>query len=185
MSPRFPIDRPSRRAFTLIEIMIVVGIMGIVMTMGVPLVYKVFRKAPFTKAITDIVEVCSHARARAILRGSMTEVVFHPRDGRLEVSGGAAAPSPEAGAAAGNFDVQPRSSSGSGTSAQISLDHVAIEMLDINLIEYKDEETARARFYPNGTCDELTIILRSDQGDWKKISLEVTTSLAMVGDVKE
>ncbi len=46
-------------------------------------------------------------------------------------------------------------------------------MLDINLLEYKDEEIARVRFYPNGTCDELTVILQS-RGEWKKLSLEVT-----------
>ena len=44
-------DRASSRAFTLIEIMIVVGIMGIVMTMSVPIVYKVWRKAPMREAV--------------------------------------------------------------------------------------------------------------------------------------
>ncbi len=39
--------------------MIVVGIMGIVLTMSVPLVYKVWRKAPMRKAVADVVEVCS------------------------------------------------------------------------------------------------------------------------------
>ncbi len=39
-------------------------------------------------------------------------------------------------------------------------------------------------FYPNGTCDELTIILRSDQNEWRKLSLEVTTALSTVGPVK-
>ena len=37
--------------------------------------------------------------------------------------------------------------------------------------------------YPNGTCDELTIVLRSDENEWKKLSLEVTTGLATVGRV--
>ncbi len=186
MSARMPRPFNPRSAFTLIEIMVVVCIMGIVMTMGVPLVYKVFHKAPFTKAITDVVEVCSHARARAILQGSITEVVFHPQDGRLEISGGGA-PAPATPGDGGpiSFDANPKPRSGSGTSAQIALDHVAIEMLDVNLIEYKDQELARVRFYPNGTCDELTIILRSDRGEWKKISLEVTTGLANVGDIRE
>ena len=61
--------RLAPRAFTLIEIMIVVGIMGIVMAMSVPIVYKVWRKAPMRQAVKDIVEVCSHARARAIMQG--------------------------------------------------------------------------------------------------------------------
>ena len=48
----------------------------------------------------------------------------------------------------------------------------------------KDEEMARVRFFPNGTCDEMTIVLHSpDNGEWHKIALEVTTSLATVGPV--
>ena len=72
--------------------MIVVAIMGIVMTMSVPIVYKVWRKAPMRKAVSDVVEVCSHARARAIMQGTMTEVVFHPKENRLEVAGAGGPP---------------------------------------------------------------------------------------------
>ncbi len=36
------------------------------------------------------------------------------------------------------------------------------------------------RFFPNGTCDELTLVLRSDRNEYRKISLEVTTALARV-----
>jgi len=53
------------------------------MTMSVPIVYKLWRKAPMRQAVKDIVEVCSHARARAILQGQVTEVVFHPKQNRL------------------------------------------------------------------------------------------------------
>src|ERR1017187_9572575 len=73
--------------FTLIEIMIVVAIMGIVMTMSVPIVYKVWRKAPMRTAVSSVVEVCSHARARAIMGGVVTEVVFHPKQNWLGLAG--------------------------------------------------------------------------------------------------
>src|SRR6266550_9093450 len=68
------------RAFTLIELMIVVAIMGVVLTMGVPIVYRMRHEAPLRKAVKEVVEVCSHARARAILQGKATCVVFHPRE---------------------------------------------------------------------------------------------------------
>jgi len=55
---------------------------------------------------------------------------------------------------------------------------VRLEMVDVNFIEYKDQEEAIARFYPNGTSDEMTILLLSDQGESRKISLEVVTALA-------
>jgi hypothetical protein len=63
-------------------------------------------------------------------------------------------------------------------------DGITLEMLDVNFIEYKDQEEARVRFYPNGTSDELTIVLRSDQNEYRKISLECTTGLVRVEDLR-
>ena len=81
--------------------MIVVAIMAIVMTMSVPIVYKTWRKAPMRKAVSDVVEVCSHARARAIMQGVMTEVDIYPKENRLGLGGAASPPrsSGEGGAA--------------------------------------------------------------------------------------
>jgi hypothetical protein len=53
-------------------------------------------------------------------------------------------------------------------------------MLDVNLIEYRDADMVRVRFYPNGTCDELTIVLHSDGNEYRELSLEVTTGLISV-----
>jgi hypothetical protein len=47
----------------------------------------------------------------------------------------------------------------------------------VNLTEYKDREAATVRFFPDGTCDELTLVLHDDQTQWKKISSETTTGL--------
>jgi hypothetical protein len=125
------------------------------------------------------VEVCSRARAQAILRGVMTEVVFHPREGILGVS---AAASPQgAGKDAGRTaDAIVSAPSGSGTSAQLS-ERVIIETLDINMsgIEYNDAELAKIRFYPNGTSDEMRMIL-FDGRERVGIELEITTGLANV-----
>src|SRR5438067_789553 len=45
------------------------------------------------KAVTDVMEACSHARARAILDGVQTDLVIYPSAGRFEVvSGGGSAP---------------------------------------------------------------------------------------------
>ena len=59
---------------------------------------------------------------------------------------------------------------------------VQIELLDINKLphEFKSDESCKVRFFPNGTCDELTVILLSDQGERREIMLEVTTGLTMV-----
>jgi prepilin-type N-terminal cleavage/methylation domain-containing protein len=165
-----------RTGFTLIEMMVVVGIMAIVMTMGVPMVYKIWRKEPMRTALAGLEEVCSNARARAILQNTITEVVFHPKEGRFEVSGGAAASHADA-STAGPSELGP--APGSGLSGQLS-DRITIDMLDVNLMEYRDRDEARVRFYPNGTCDELTIILRDDQNQQRGLTLEVTTSLVSI-----
>jgi type II secretion system protein H len=176
-----------RSGFTLIEIMIVVAIMGIVLTMGVPMVYKAWHKAPMNKAVSDIVEVCSHARALAILQGKPVDVVFHPKENRLEV-GSPLASAPEQPAVARGQppvpvvqQVSAPAPTGAGLSAHLS-EKVLIELMDINKLphEFRDDDVAHVRFFPNGTCDELTLILVSDQNERREITLEITTGLASV-----
>jgi len=176
---RSPVTHYWSLGFTLIEIMIVVAIMAIVMTMSVPIVYKTWRKAPMRKAVNDVVEVCSHARARAIMQGVMTEVVIHPKENRLGL-GGAASPPRSAGEAGAAPEISAPGASGSGLSAQLS-DRIIIETLDINMsgVEYNDAEVAKIRFYPNGISDEMRMILFDGQERFG-IELEITTGLASV-----
>ena len=172
-------------AFTLIEIMIVVGIMGVIMTMSVPIVYKVWHRAPMAEALKDVVEVCSNARAQSIMEGREVDLTFHPRNGTFEITGGAApATAPAANPPVATPPPQPSAaaaSSHSGRSGKLS-EHIRIDMLDINKWkhDFRDDELARVRFFPNGTSDELTLILTSDRGEQRGVVLEVTTGLASV-----
>jgi prepilin-type N-terminal cleavage/methylation domain-containing protein len=152
MKARCGVHGAGRHAFTLIEIMIVVGIMGIVMGMGIPAFYSAVRREGMRKAVNDVVEACNKARAQAIMSGRNSEVRFHP---------------PE------------RSFSTEGFSGQLP-GNVYIEMLDVNFTEFKDWDDARVRFYPNGMCDEMTLVLRSDKNEYRLISLEITTGLTSV-----
>ena len=64
-----------------------------------------------------------------------------------------------------------------GSSGQIT-DPITIDMFEVNFVPCKDDEFARVRFYPNGTCDEFTIVLHSMKtAESKKISLELVTAL--------
>jgi prepilin-type N-terminal cleavage/methylation domain-containing protein len=157
--------------FTLIELMMVVAIIGLVMAMSVPAILSVLREGPLRKAVNDTLEICSAARAQAILRGQVTTVVFHPRTEEIALSGAGdpSAPSRRVGQKAVN-------------SAQYD-SSVDIAMLDINLMDFGASDEARVWFHPNGTCDEMTLVLHS--GDqWRKITLEPTTGLAFVSSVK-
>ena len=148
------------RGFTLIEIMIVVAILGLVVAGMVPTLFVSARKESFRQAVADIVEVCEGARRRAILSGEKVEVHFYPQERRMSV-----------GASSGEGE-------GSSVTSASWPDTVGLEMLDVNLTEWKDTEEARVRFYPNGTSDEMTVILRSEKNEYKKITLEPMTALA-------
>ena len=143
-------QKSPRRAFTLIEIMIVVAIIGLVAAMGVPSILQALRKDGMRKAVSDVKEGLDNARARAIVSGQTTEVVFNPLQKSI---GSTALP-----------------------------DGVDIAMLDINLLDYGASDEARVRFFPNGTCDELILVLHS-RDEWEKITLEFSTALASVSPV--
>lgn len=139
------------RGFTLLEIMIVVAIIGMIAAMGVPSILQTMRKDGMRKALSDVQETLGDARAQAILKNQTTEVVFHP--GKKEIDGG-------------------------GKSVQLPAD-IDIAMLDINLMDFAESDTATVRFFPNGTCDEMVMILHSGDA-WRKVSLEFSTALASV-----
>jgi hypothetical protein len=140
----------------------------------------VTHKEGLRKAVADVVEVCSQARARAILRGVPTWVVINPHERTLTVAGGGAAPPPQPDAAPALSPETglPAHATASGLAAQIP-ERVSIEMIDVNFREYKDADQAIVCFYPNGTADEMTLILR-DGTEFRKIAIELTTGLADV-----
>ena len=167
-SGRGPRVAGQRFAFTLIEIMIVVAIIGLIAAMGVPSILQTFRKEGMRKALSDVEDVCAEARTRAIMYNATTAVVFYPLERRFAVEGGA-----------GGVNT----SSGRVTSATLP-DGVDIAMLDVNLQDYGGSDWARVFFYPNGTSDEMTLVLHSSD-QWRKMTLEFSTALVRVSDVNE
>ena len=171
-------SRVTRYAFTLIEIMVVVAIMGLILATGIPSIYRIWKKEGMRQAVSDVVEVCSNARARAIFSGSQVEVVFHPLERRFEIGGGSVSTAPPREGEVENLE-KPPPPPGSGQTGQLPED-IIIEMLDVNLSEYRESEFVRVRFFPNGTSDEMTLILRSSKNEQRGITLEITTGLASV-----
>jgi len=70
----------------MIEIMMVVGILGMVLVMGLPAFIQSIRKDPLRQAMSDIETACSKARAAAILRGWPMELVIRAETGELRVA---------------------------------------------------------------------------------------------------
>ena len=180
-----PRRHASLRAFTLIEIMMVVAIMGLMMTIGVPAILRTTRQEPMRKAVNDVMEICSHARAQAVLQGMTTMVVFHPQSRQVALAGVETANPPDSSSPsdAPMSESKPSTAGASLLNSTQFADSITIDMLDINLLEYKDADEARVRFFPNGTSDEMTLVLHS--GDqYLKITLEVTTGLASVEAIR-
>ena len=179
-------------AFTLIELMIVCAIIGAVLTIAIPTIYRYFHPESLEGTVRNLIEACSHARANAILSGNPYELVIRPGDRSFQVV--QAAPESSVSETRGPQRLESKSVSGEdwrmeerdsspSTSSGASLfsgrisEKVMIDMLDVNFVEYKDSEAARVKFKPNGTCDEFTIVLHGDNDQWRKITLEVVTGL--------
>jgi len=146
-----------RGAFTLIEIMIVVAIIGLIAAMGIPSILQMLKKDGMRQAVSDVTDLLGDVRADAILKGHTADVTFHPADNRLDSSIGKSVTLP---------------------------DGVAMEGIGINLMDFSQTEVSRVRFFPNGTCDELTLVLHSG-ADWRKITLEFSTSIATAEPLKK
>src|SRR5262245_44916661 len=93
-------NRKLPKAFTLIEVMIVMGIAALVMAIGVPFVYNMLHKDPLRQAVSDVVEACTHTRAQAIFTGAPVDLRIRPKERALQVAASSSGiPQPEADAA--------------------------------------------------------------------------------------
>ena len=177
----FPERGPSgAKAFTLIEIMVVVALIGIVLTMGLPAIRGAMKRDPMTQAVVDVTDACKAARAQAILTGNPSILKFYPAQRRIEVPG-SVAPAPAHGGETAN--PKTGQTAAKGFSAEIS-DRIKIEMVDVNFVDCLRLDAATVNFQPNGTCDEFNLILHAETGEARRIALDIVTSLPNVTTIQ-
>lgn len=139
--------------FTLVELMIVVAIMGLVVGMGIPALFRVAEKDSLRATVTAMMEACHAARAQAILTGQPATVHWRPRERAFEAPG------------RGSFVVP---------------GDVGIDALEINFVDVRDFDSAPVRFYPNGTSDEYTVVFSSARHEQRFIELDCITALPRI-----
>jgi len=185
-------EQPTCSAFTLVELLVVVAIIGLVMTISIPSIYRKLHPDSINKAVEDVMDACRYARGRAILEGAVTELVFRPADRTIEVvpTGMTGHESSEGrtetfasseGGDALRLGDQPHRSGGGGSIFSTKLsDRIIIEGLGINGLDYTEDDVSRIRFFPNGTSEEMSLVLLSDRNERRNITLEVVTALPNV-----
>jgi len=172
-------------AFTLIELMVVIAIVGLVLTIAVPSIYRQLHPDSMQKAVSDFMEACSQARARAILEGTIAEVVLTAEDHSISVRGAgpgarSSAKPLESPDLAGNDWRMPEprsapSTEGAGFTAKLS-EKIAIELMEVNFTDQMELDEARIQFHPTGICDELKLVLfQPSSGERRLLTLDVVT----------
>ena len=137
----------GQAAFTLIEIMVVVAIMGLILAAGVPSLSRVLQKEGFRKTMSDIKDACHATRRAAVMEPTKrAQLVFRPGDGTF---------------------------SGGGKGGKI--EGAVIDGLFVNLRNFTREDQAVVNFYPNGTSDEFLLILRSERNEQLALVIELAT----------
>ena len=177
-----------RAAFTLIEIMVVCAIIGIVMTISIPSIYRQLHPESMQKAVNDIKEACDLARGHAVLNNSTMKLVINVREKQVSVVQGEAKRSEpvtmerlESKNVAGEEWRMPdreQAPAAAGVFTAKLADSIRIEGIRLNLMDYTEDEVVEVNFYKNGTCDEFSMFLQHQEGERRQIWLEVATALA-------
>ncbi|MCX8157402.1 MAG: prepilin-type N-terminal cleavage/methylation domain-containing protein [Verrucomicrobiae bacterium] len=145
-----PAAGAGRGAFTLVELMIVVAIMGLVVGIGIPAIFRAAEKDALRATVTAMMEACQAARAQAILSGQTQTLMLRPRERAFEAPG------------KGSFVVP---------------QNVGIDALEVNFVDVREFDHAPVRFYPNGTSDEFTVVFSSARHEQRFIELDCITAL--------
>ena len=185
--------RAAVSAFTLIELMVVMGLMMIIIAVGVPRMVQ-GNRTPLGESLNAVMEACAAARRQAILSGSTAKVTIRGAEegtGFL-ISAGAGGGKPKAANVAdanadlGGFPDEtskptPKPGGGIGLNGRIH-DEVAIHFISVNFNDPLEEDQVEVKFYFNGTSDEFTIGMRHEYGDQvlRFVQLDSVTGLAYI-----
>jgi type II secretion system protein H len=174
--------RANRMGFTLIEIMIVIGIMAVVMAIGIPQMYRTVEKDSIRRATRDILDVFQLARRQAIMGGRPVQLVIKPRELAFVVM-----PLDEADVSEEEYisreletsqrQNEPEPPAQNDGTLRLS-DRMRILFIGVNFVpDLQENDMVGVRFYPNGTSDKFDMLITSDRNESRLFELDVPTAL--------
>lgn len=136
-----------RRAFTLIELLLVLAIIGIVTAIVVPNFVTSLRGSRLRAGVRTVVKVGRYARSMAVLRQSPVKVKFDLAGGVISVV--------------------------DGGSDNISR---ALDRVKIHYVEIQDEKTEEGQvvveYRTNGRCIPYSVVIMDEEGAFVKINID-------------
>ena len=164
-----------RRAFTLLELMVVVVVMGVILGISFPafralMGYK--ERAPLEQAISDVEDICRKARIEAILGKQVMEVYLNDVEDVVALS---TAPRAVMGMDL-DTGVETRQAQPGEEKRRLEL------TADMESIAPRDDEfdgELRLRFYPNGTAEAAEVRVSEATGAYR-LAIDPVTGQTMV-----
>jgi prepilin-type N-terminal cleavage/methylation domain-containing protein len=162
-----------KRAFTLVEIMVVMAVMGLLMGIAAPAFWKIVKKAQNEQGVSLVETLCRKARKEAIEKQQAMDLVLNETEEIVALTTAArvvAGPDPFTGLMINTIE-------------QTRLIDRAFLEVDLQIVEPEPDEFTqdeiRIRFYPNGTSEILALRVVGD-GDAYLLTLDPVTGRTKV-----
>jgi|TARA_B100000959_G_scaffold278980_1_gene338345 prepilin-type N-terminal cleavage/methylation domain-containing protein len=162
-----------KKAFTLVELMVVMAIGALLLGISIPSIWSLMKKAPLEQGISDVESMCRLARAEAIVKQRAMDVVLNETEEVVALT------------TAARVINKPDSLTGVmiKTTEETELIDQAILEVDLQIIEPEADEFTmdeiRIRFYPNGTSETLELRVVGD-GEAYRLTLDPVTGRTTV-----
>ena len=183
--------RQATRAFTLIELMVVVVLIGIMSAMIIPEMKGTYEEALLRSTSRELVNVFSLAYSQAVTVNQLHRVRLDPKTGRYFVEKAAR----EGEGASGFAPVRDLSGSEGTLDTRISIQIRRHDENPSNAREQEaplvSEEDSRSRnsdeiisFYPDGTADPGEVRLRDREGFGLSLRINPTTARVRIFELE-
>ena len=142
------------RAFTLVEIMVVIAVMGLLIGIAVPSFKSYRNKAPLEASLGSVEDMCRRARSEAILKKQPMQLTIFQDEGLVQLT--------TAPRVVGRVDEVTGQWARQTEEAQELESAIMEEDVSLEIVypdDFEPGEPVVVRFLPNGTAEDLVLIV--------------------------